>query len=274
MILELNLNTIINSDCIEYMKTLPDNCIDLVVTSPPYAEQRAETYGGISVAKFPNWMETVGKEIYRVLKPTGSFVLNIKEHVYGGARSTYVLKTVLLLSDIFIWSDTYIWNKTNPFPTGSKKRLKDGFEYCFLFTKTKNHKFYPNNVLTKSTSKYYESEQRRKNKGSHPVKNGSGMNMSQRCSPELVRPSNVLTLAVDTTNHQHPATFPIGLPTFFINLLSDPGDVVYDPFAGSGTTLVAAKTLGRNYIGTEISPEYISIIEGRLANGTMHNSKE
>lgn len=262
--MNLNCNLVENMDCLAYMKTLPDECIDVVITSPPYAEQRISTYGGVSADAFPSWMSEIGKEIYRILKPSGSFVLNIKEHVDNGRRDTYVLKTILSLSEIFIWNDTYIWNKSNPFPTGSKKRLKDGFEYCYLFTKTKNYKFNPNNVLVKSTSKWLESEKRRKNKGSHNVTNGSGMNMRSRCVSDMVRPSNVLILPIDCTNHKHPATFPIGLPDFFIKLLTDECDVVYDPFAGSGTTLVSAKKLNRYYIGSEINKDYVDIINERL----------
>lgn len=260
----LQLNTIENIDCLQYMKKIPDNSIDVIITSPPYAEQRTNTYGGISANEYPDWMSTIGKEINRVLKPSGSFVLNIKEHVHNGARDTYVLETILKLSHIFIWSDTYIWNKTNPFPTGSKKRLKDGFEYCYLFTKTKNHKFRPQHVLEPSQSKWLKSEQKRKNKGTHNVKNGSGMNMSSRCAPTMVRPSNVITFPTDCTNHKHPATFPLALPTFFIKLLSDENDIIYDPFAGSGTTLLAAKQLNRQYIGSELMPEYVDIAKNRI----------
>lgn len=241
------------ADCLAYMKTMPEESVDLVVTSPPYAQQRKKAYGGIDENDFPLWFLDISREIYRILKPTGSFVLNIKEHVENGRRSTYVLKTLLLLSEVFIWNDTYIWNKTNPFPTGSKKRLKDGFEYCFLFTKTKEYKFYPNNVLVKSTSKYLVSEKRRKNNGSHDVSNGSGMNMSRRYVSDMVRPSNVISFPTDTTNHSHPATFPLALPDFFIRLLTEEGDLVYDPFAGSGTTLRAAENLGRHYLGTDIT---------------------
>lgn len=256
-------NKIICMDCIQYMKSIPDNEIDLVVTSPPYAQQR-KNYQGISENDFPDWFSTVGREIQRVLKPSGSFVLNIKEHVNNGVRSAYVLKTVLLLSEIMNWTDTYIWNKTNPFPTGSKKRLKDGFEYCYWFTKTNDYQFFPENVLVKSQSKWLESEKKRKNKGVHNVTNGSGMNMSKRISTDMVRPSNVLTLPVDTTNHQHPATFPLGLPEFFIKLMTKEGDIVYDPFAGSGTTLLAAKQLNRCYIGTEINTDYVKLTKNRL----------
>ena len=263
----IDLDTAICMDCLQYMQTMPSQCVDAVITSPPYANQRQGTYGGIAEEDYPVWMADVGSEIYRILKPSGSFVLNIKENVIDGRRSTYVLETVLYLSRLFIWSDTYIWNKINPFPTGSKSRLKDGFEYCYLFTKTKSHKFNPDSVLVKSTSKYLESEKRRENKGSHKVSNGSGMNMSMRCSPDMVRPSNVLTLPIDSTNHKHPATFPTTLSDFFIKLLTDEGDVVYDPFAGSGTTLVSAMRLGRHYIGTEINREYMDIIEERIATG-------
>lgn len=209
-------------------------------------------------------MMEIGKQIYRVLRPKGSFVLNIKEHVDNGRRSTYVLKTVLLLSSVFIWNDTYIWNKTNPFPTGVPNRLKDGFEYCYLFTKRQHFKFYPNNVLIKSESKWLETEKKRQNKGEHNTTNGSNLSMNRRYVSDMVRPSNVITLAVDTTNHKHPATFPIGLPNFFIRLLTKEGDVVLDPFAGSGTTLLSAKELGRHYLGIELKEEYIDIINERL----------
>ena len=134
-----------------------------------------------------------------------------------------------------------------------------------MFTVTEKHKFFPDNVLVPSTSKWLESEKRRQNKGSHTVSNGSGMNMSSRIVTDMVRPSNVLSLPTDTTNHKHPAVFPIALPEFFIKLLTEQGDVVFDPFAGSGTTLLAAKRLHRHYIGCELMPEYMDIIRERLS---------
>lgn len=258
------LDTVENSECLQYMKTLPNECVDLIVTSPPYAEQRLDTYGGVCENTFPNWFSEIGIEMYRIMKPTGAFVLNIKEHVNNGERSTYVLKTILALSEIFIWNDTFIWNKLNPFPTGSNRRLKDGFEYCYLFVKSKHYKFYPNRVLVRSDSKYLENEKRRNNVCAHNVTNGSGMNMSQRYVSDFVRPSNVISISTDNTNHQHPAAFPIALPEFFIKLLTDENDVVFDPFSGSGTTLVSAKELRRHYIGCEIKKEYIDIINDRL----------
>ena len=260
----MKLNTIIKEDCLTYMKTLPDNCVDLVVTSPPYAEQRKTTYGGITETEYPQWIEEIGKEIYRILKPSGSFVLNIKEHINNGCVSTYVLESVLLLSKIFLWKDTYIWNKVNPFPTGGNKRLKNGFEYCYWFTKTDEYKFYPNNVLVRASEENFKNESKRKSTNPSQVTNGSGMSMHKRYCAEMVRPSNVITLMTDNSSHEHPATFPIELPTFFIKLMTDKQDVVYDPFTGSGTTLCAAKALMRNYIGTEIVDRYIEISNDRL----------
>ena len=249
-------------DCIDKMSELEAESVDLVVTSPPYATQRQ--YDCISVEDYPDWFFSVGMAVNRVLKPTGSFVLNIKEHASGGQRSTYVLKTLLNLISIFRWSDTYIWHKTNPFPTGSKRRLKDGFEYCFWFTKSDEYKFFPDNVLEKSTSKYLEGNRRRKNKGIHNTNNGSGMNMSIRTTSDMVRPSNAITLPTDTTNHEHPATFPVALPEFFIRLMTDVGDTVLDPFCGSASTGVACARNDRNFIGIDISEKYVNLSKERL----------
>lgn len=258
--------TLINADCASYLKLVSDESIDCVITSPPYALQRKNAYGGVEAEKYPEWFEEIAKEIYRILKPTGSFVLNIKEHVNNGTKDTYVFKTVLRLSEIFMWNDTYIWSKTNPFPTGNKRRLKDGFEYCFFFTKTKQYKFFPDEVKVKSQSKWLESEKRRKNKGEHNTNNGSGMTMNTRFCSDMVRPSNVIAIPIDCENHKHPATFPVALPEFFIKLLTEPGDTVVDCFSGSGTTGVACRALDRNYIGIEINEEYDEIARERLGS--------
>ena len=251
-------------DCLEQMRKVPDNSIDLVITSPPYAMQRKDTYGGIEEGAYPAWMEEIGKEIHRILKPTGNFVLNIKENAKNGARSTYVMETVILLSKIFLWKDTYIWHKRNPFPTGSNRRLKDAFEYCYWFTKSGEYKFFPEHVLEKSNSKYTESEKRRKNRFSHECKNGSGFKMNMRSAPDMVRPSNVITLTTDNENHVHPATFPVKLPQFFIKLMTEQGDTVLDPFMGSGTTGVAAAMENREFIGIEILDKYMEIARDRI----------
>ncbi len=256
-------NKIIHGECVNIMSTLPENSIDLIVTSPPYAEQRKGVYDGISETDFPDWMLSVVRAGMRVLKDDGSFIINIKEHVNKGVRSLYVMETVLLLAKEFRYVDEFMWNKTNPFPTGSKKRLKDGFERCFQFTKTSDYKFFPEQVLVKSESKWANDNARRKNKGAFSTTNGSKMAMSRRIVTDLVRPSNVITFASSCINIGHPATFPMELPEFFIKLMTQEGDIVLDPFVGSGTTALAAIRLGRNFVGIDKKKEYAHLSTSR-----------
>jgi site-specific DNA-methyltransferase (adenine-specific) len=263
----MTLNTVIHGDSIPTLSTLYDahgEFADLLITSPPYAQQRKNAYGGIPEKDYPDWMLSVVRAGMKVLKPTGSFIINIKEHVNDGVRSLYVMETTLRLAREFRFVDEYIWTKTNPFPTGSKKRLKDGFERCLHFAKTVDYQFFPNNVLAKSTSKWAGDNERRKNKGAHNTSNGSGMNMSKRITGELVRPSNVLTLPASSLNIAHPAVFPIGLPEFFIKLTTQPGDMIVDPFLGSGTTALADMKLGRKFLGVERNEEYVRLAEIRI----------
>lgn len=264
----MKLNTVIHGDCISTLVGLYSTAgefADLIIFSPPYAQQRKDTYGGIAEEDYPKWMLSVVRASMVVLKPTGSLVINIKEHVNEGVRSLYVLETTLQLAKELRYVDEYIWHKTNPFPTGSKKRLKDGFERCLHFTKTADYKFYPDSVRTNSTSKWAGDNERRRNKGAHKTNNGSGMSMSKRITGELVRPSNVITMPASSLNIQHPAVYPIGLPEFFIRLMTKEGDVVVDPFLGSGTTALAAVKLGRQYLGIDRIEEYVRLAESRIA---------
>ncbi len=193
-------------------------------------------------------------------------MLNIKEHVEKWSRHLYVYKLVINIVEEhgFIFVDEFIWNKTNPFPTGSKKRLKDGFERCLLFAKGKDYTFNPNEVLVKSESKWLESEKKRKNKGEHKCNNGSGFTMNKRIVTDMVRPSNVLTMSTSNINIGHPAVFPIDLPLFFIKLLTNEGDIVFDPFTGSGTTALACIQTDRKFIGSELDETYYKIAKERI----------
>jgi DNA modification methylase len=207
----------------------------------------------------------------RVLTDDGSMVLNIKEHVRDGVRSPYVYKMALMISESpYHLVDEFVWHKTNPFPTGSKKRLKDGWERCFHITKKLDYKFNPKAVSAPSTSKYANDSARRKNKGAHSVNNGSGMNMSKRVVVDKVRPSNVISGSSSNLNIGHPAAFPEYLPEFFIKLLTDPGDRVLDPFVGSGTTALAALNLGRSVIGIDSNIDYVDLARERISKiGTL-----
>jgi site-specific DNA-methyltransferase (adenine-specific)/site-specific DNA-methyltransferase (cytosine-N4-specific) len=266
-------NTIYAMRCPAMLAVMEPDSVDLVVTSPPYAERRKQAYGGIPAEKYIEWFLPISAELLRVVKPTGSFFLNIKESVSDGERQTYVYDLVLALrKQGWLWVDEFIWHKTNPFPTGNRNRLKDGFERCYHFAKTKKFKFFPDAVRTKSTSKWAGDNERRKKKGAHRTTNGSGMNMSRRITGDLVRPSNVVTMPSSSINIEHPAVFPLGLPEFFIRLTTEDGDVVLDPFMGSGSTALAARGLGRRYVGVELSEDYLWLSAKRLARTPLSRS--
>lgn len=260
----MEVNKIILGDTSEVIKTIQDNSIDLVVTSPPYAQKRKDTYGGINPDIYAEWLFNLSVEFMRVLKPSGSFILNIKEGTKDGKKEIYVLEYLLKMAKMNWWTETFVWFKKNPFPTGNKKRLKDGFEYCYQFTKTNDYKFFPNSVLVPANEKWLKDNLKRKNKGEHLVTNGSGMNMSIRTTNEMVRPSNVLSMACSTLNIKHSAMFPIGLPKFFINLMTEKEDLVLDPFLGSGTSALACIEEGRNWLGIEKESVHVNIANERI----------
>lgn len=261
----LSSSTIYKADASSMLSVMDEESVDLAITSPPYAEKRKKAYGGVPADKYVDWFLPISAALLRVLKPTGSFVLNIKEGTHRGERQTYVYELALALrKQGWLFVDEMIWHKTNPFPTGNRNRLKDGFERCYHFAKTKKFKFFPNEVRTKSTSKWAGDNERRNNKGAHNTTNGSGMNMSRRIVGDLVRPSNVVRMAASSLNIDHPAVFPLGLPEFFIRLMTEPGDTVLDPFMGSGTTALAARGLGRRYEGVELSEDYLLLSVKRL----------
>jgi site-specific DNA-methyltransferase (adenine-specific) len=270
-----NISTVYAGDVTSMLRMLDDDSVDLVVTSPPYAERRKKAYGGVPAEEYVGWFMPISAELLRVLKPTGSFVLNIKEGTQDGERQTYVYELALALRrQGWLFIDEMIWHKTNPFPTGSKKRPKDGFERCYQFSKTKGFKFFPDAVRTKSASKWAGDNERRKNKGAHRTTNGSGMNISRRVVGELVRPSNVVTMPSSSLNIGHPAVYPLGLPEFFARLMTEAGDTVLDPFMGSGTTALAARGLGRRYVGLELSEEYLCLSAERIARTPLSRSKQ
>lgn len=110
-------NSIICGDCVDILKTIPDNSIDLIFTSPPYADQRKNTYGGIHADDYVKWFLPKSTEFLRVLKPTGSFVLNIKERVVNGERHTYVIDLIKdLRNQGWYWTEEYMWHKKNSHP--------------------------------------------------------------------------------------------------------------------------------------------------------------
>ena len=259
---------LMQGDCLERMKEIPSGSVDLIVTSPPYAKQR--DYNGANSSEYLSFIRPIVVESLCKLKNTGSIIINIKEHVVKGQRDLYVYKMIIdFVENLGLhFVDEYVWVKTNPFPTGAKTRFKDGWERCLHFSKG-NHKFYPEQCLVKSESKWLEGEKKRKNKLEHNTTNGSGMNMARRISDDMVRPSNVITGSSSNINIGHPAVYPVYLPEYFIKAMTTNGNVVLDMFMGSGTTGVAAVNLGRKFIGIEMDQGYFEIGVNRVAEALL-----
>lgn len=129
-------NRIIQGDCGEILKNWPDNSIDLIFTSPTYADQRAKTYGGIKPNEYVNWFLPKTEQFLRVLKPTGTFILNIKERVIKGGRHTYVIELILKMREQgWLWTEEFMWHKKNSYPGKWPNRFRDSWERLLQFNK-------------------------------------------------------------------------------------------------------------------------------------------
>jgi site-specific DNA-methyltransferase (adenine-specific) len=255
---------IILGDCKTILPTLPPDSVDLIITSPPYADSRKKTYGGIHPDQYVEWFIPISAEMERVLKPTGSFVLNIKEKVVNGERHTYVLELILALrKQGWLWTEEYIWHKKNSYPGKWPNRFRDAWERCLQFNKSKQFNMYQENVMVPTgdwaKTRLRKLSQTDQQRDESRVGSGFGKNISNWVGRERAYPNNVLHLATESSNRQHSAAFPQELPKWFIKLFTQEGDLVLDPFMGSGTTALAAQALNRHYLGIEILPEYVDL---------------
>ncbi len=260
---------ILEGDSLKILKQLSDDSIDLIVTSPPYADNRKKTYGGVSPNKYNEWFLPITSELKRVLKSKGSFILNIKEKVTNGERNTYVLELIIKMREQgWLWTEEFIWHKKNSFPGKWPNRFRDSWERLLQFNKEKKFEMYQDAVKVEvgNWAKNRLNNLSEKDKTRDNSKNGSGFgkNISNWIGREKVYPTNVLHLATECNNKNHSAAFPNALPEWFIKLFTKENDTVLDPFVGSGTTLFVAKELNRNSIGIEIIPEYIAEIKKKL----------
>ena len=262
------IDGIIHGDCLDVMSGIPTDSIDLVVTSPPYADRRKKQYGGLPADKYADWFMPRAAEMQRILKPRGSLVINVKENVIGGQRAMWVIDTILMMRDSgWLWIEEYVWRKTTSYPGKWPTRFRDGWERCLHFTLDPKFKMYQDSVMVPTKN---EREQRRASGASdrrHTNDSGSGFgrNRHKWADRTMVYPDNVLDIHPVNTSSGHPAAFPIDLPDFFIRLFTKLGDTVLDPFCGSGTTCFVAAKLGRRYIGIDNLQEYCKISRCRIA---------
>jgi len=240
----------------------------VVVTAPPYASQReydpASGFRPVAPEDYVKWYLDVAGNIENVLAPDGSYFLNIKEHAEDGQRLLYVKE--LTIAHVLQWGwrfvDEFCWRKSdNGVPGGWGNRFKNAWEPIFHFSRQSQIKFQPEAVGHLSDGCFdYSPDTPESNSGSGLL----GQHEDRHTG--IARPSNVIEAKTESSQGSHSAPFPRVIPEFFIKAFTDPGDAVFDPFLGSGSTMAAAALLDRKGYGIEISPAYCDVIIRRMQN--------
>lgn len=247
----MEINTIYNEDCLETMKRMEDNFIDLTVTSPPYDNLR--TYHGYSFD-----FQAIAKELFRVTKVGGVVVWVVGDATINGSETGTSFRQALFFKECgFRLYDTMIWEKPSP-QAPTEGRYYDVFEYVFILSKNKPKSL---NLLAdrKNSSAGLVSK-----KETRSCREDRKTLSAKRTVAEYSRRFNVWHISRGRNSTKHPAVFPEALARDHIISWSNEGDLIYDPFMGSGTTAKMAILTNRNYIGSEISEEYCEIIRKRL----------
>jgi site-specific DNA-methyltransferase (adenine-specific) len=255
-------------DSEEILKQIPDSSVDLIITSPPYADQRKGTYGGVHPDKYVQWFLPIAKQLLRVLKPSGTFILNIKEKVVEGERSIYVMELIIeMRKQGWLWTEEFIWHKKNCYPGKWPNRFRDAWERLLQFNKDKKFQMYQDQVMVPmgdwAKSRLKNLSDIDKMRDNSKVGSGFGKNISNWLTREKAYPSNVLHLATECSNKNHSAAFPEELPEWFIKLFTKSNDTILDPFMGSGTTIFVANRMQRHSIGIDIVPEYYDMVKSQ-----------
>lgn len=240
-----------------------------VFTSPPYAEQRKQQYGGVPSGEYVDWWAGVQDNVRGGLAADGSFFVNIKPHTDEGSLSVYVYDLVLAHVRRWGWllKDEFCWER-NGMPGDPSKmgKFKNQWEPIFWLSLTTAPKFRPQNVMHQTEDAILDKNYKPGLETSQGKGGSAVMGIRDR-GEGMAYPGNRLSIfSNEVTNH--PAAFPIELPAFFIKAFSDNGDAWLDPFAGSGSTLIAAHRNGRIGAGMELLPKYVSVCLERMALAT------
>jgi DNA modification methylase len=275
------------------IETLEDNCddesVDLIVTSPPFALQRPKEYGNESQQGYKDWFLPFADEFWRVLKPTGSLVIDL-----GGAweagqpvKSIYAFELLVSLcrrpNRPFVLAQDFYWYNPARLPspaqwvTVERVRVKDAVNYVWWLGKTPNPKADNTRVLkeyTQAMKRLIENKQynRGRRPSGHVVREGFTEDRGGAIPPNLLAVSNTgndrayLKSCEARGVRPHPARFAPEIPDFFVRFLTGTGDLVLDPFAGSNVTGAVAETLGRRWISVDVDADYVRGSEARFAN--------
>jgi site-specific DNA-methyltransferase (cytosine-N4-specific) len=271
------------ADAARLLAALPDESLDLVVTSPPYALHFKKEYGNVDKDGYVDWFRPFGREIHRALKPSGSFVLNIGGSYNAGTptRSLYHFRVLLMLCEElgFHLAQECFWYNPAKLPSPAewvnvrRVRIKDSVEYVFWLSKQPMPKADNRQVLTE----YSPDMRRLLTRGYHAKERPSGHKITNKFLDKGGSiPSNVIERGNNESNSEyirlcaehglkpHPARFPAALPEFFIRFLTNQDDLVLDPFAGSNTTGAVAEALYRRWLGFELERRYIETSQLRF----------
>ena len=269
--LDIGLLDVKRQDCLEGLKSIEDNSIDLVFTSPPYADQRKGKYDSIPVDEYVDWFVPIAVEIQRALKPSGSFFLNLSPHCEQGEKSTYVMELVIAIRDQakLRYMDELVWYKSAN-PRKWDHRLKNAWEPIYQFAKERP---YINHANIKIPTESAFVNKRGYSSYTSVTGNVGGYHEITDQGIGFTIPDNVLyfpSALLVKDKFEHPAKFPLELAEFFVRGFCPEGGTVLDPFMGSGTTGIACWLTNRNFIGIEQSEEYMRIAEARIG----HYSKQ
>ena len=266
----MEVNRIYSEDCLDTMKRMSDNFVSLTVTSPPYDDLRTYNnkikglttdYNGYSFD-----FENIARELYRVTKKGGVVVWVVGDATHNGSETGTSFRQALFFKEIgFNIHDTMIYMKNN-FANPSNTRYHQIFEYMFVLSKGKPEVFNP----IKDRKNVYGGQVGSWGKNTVRQKDGSMKENTKKMIEEYGQRYNVWTYKTskngqeDEVAYEHPAIFPIDLVKDHITSWTNEGDIIYDPFMGSGTTAKGAMLLNRQWIGSEINEEYVDICDRRL----------
>jgi site-specific DNA-methyltransferase (adenine-specific) len=263
--------TLLYGDSLKKLELLADKSVDLIITSPPYADQRMDTYGGIKADKYVEWFMPIAALLKKKLKPTGTFILNIKEKVQDGERHTYVLELIIAMrKQGWLWTEEYMWHKRNSVPGKWPNRFRDSWERLLQFNIDKKFNMYQDEVMVPmgdwAKTRLKNLSETDKRRDDSKVGSGFGKKISNWEGREMAYPTNVLHLATECNNKKHSAAFPKALPEWFIKLFTKEGDTVLDPFMGSGTTIDVAHEMNRNAVGIELMKVHYDAVKKDYPN--------
>jgi site-specific DNA-methyltransferase (cytosine-N4-specific) len=276
-----------HADALEILQTLPDDSVGLVLTSPPFALRRKKAYGNVAADEYVDWLWPFAQEIHRVLQPDGSFVLDLGGawNPGRGTRSLYQYELVLRLSRIFHLAQEVYWYNPCKLPTPAewvtirRTRVKDAVNVIWWFGKTEEPRADNRQVLRP----YSRSMRRLLRDGYQPARRPSQHDIGPHfrrdnggaIPPNLLEVPNTrsadayIRACRDAGLPIHPARFPPAIPEFFVRFLTEPGQLVVDPFAGSNVTGQVAEALERRWLSVEINGDYVAGSRLRFAEAEL-----